>query len=649
MRRRIYFLEIGLVLGMMAASAIADQNTLAPLLRKSLLDPNQARSEAEAYLENHVVLMPEPVSLAWWEETAAKLRRDFLERVIFRGEAARWREARTRVEWLDTIPGGPGYHIRKLRFEALPGFWIPALVYLPDKLEGKVPVVLNVNGHTRLDTAYVPKQLRCINLAKRGMIAMNLGWIGWGQLGSIGYDHYRLNQIDLCGTSGLAPFYLSMTRALDILLSLPNADPDRTAMAGLSGGAWQTIFLSSLDPRLILANPVAGFSDYKTRARFPEDLGDSEQAPVDMAVTADYTHLVALRAPRPTLLTFNSKDDVFNAAHALAPLLAAGTPFFRLYGRPENLRSHVNDDPGTHNFLKDNRQAFYRMLGDYFFPGDASFSAEDIDSEVELKTAKDLFVPLPEPNKSLHSLAIELAESLPRSPVVPVEPAVLAAWRKDRRFQLREVLRLKDYRLSAEPAGSEGTALGETASFWRLRLESDPGERWTVPAVEISAGEPKNTAILLADCGRSSALNQADVLMAYDFRVVAMDPFDIGECQVHSRLPIHVSASGGRPLGISAAQVAAVARWLATERGFGPVRVAGVGPRSGLIALAAAGLEETAISGVDLTRGLKSLKEAIERDLTIEDAPELFTFGLLEYFDVPQLIALVSPRPVVDK
>ena len=49
------------------------------------------------------------------------------------------------------------------------------------------------------------------------------------------------------GTSGLAPFYLSLKRGLDVLLSLENADPARVGVAGLSGGGWQTIIISALD------------------------------------------------------------------------------------------------------------------------------------------------------------------------------------------------------------------------------------------------------------------------------------------------------------------------------------------------------------------------------------------------------------------
>ena len=92
-----------------------------------------------------------------------------LDNVVFRGEAATWRDYAGKVEWLDTIDGGEGYRIKKLRYEALPGLWVPRLLYEPTKLAGKVPVVLNVNGHDGNGKAADYKQIRCINLAKRGM------------------------------------------------------------------------------------------------------------------------------------------------------------------------------------------------------------------------------------------------------------------------------------------------------------------------------------------------------------------------------------------------------------------------------------------------------------------------------------------------
>ena len=47
--------------------------------------------------------------------------REMLERVVFRGAAAQqWRDAKTAIVWGETIAGGPGYCLRKVRYEALP-------------------------------------------------------------------------------------------------------------------------------------------------------------------------------------------------------------------------------------------------------------------------------------------------------------------------------------------------------------------------------------------------------------------------------------------------------------------------------------------------------------------------------------------------
>src|SRR5207302_8351436 len=122
-------------------------------------------------------------------------------------------------------------------------------------------------------------------------------------------------------------------RGRDVLLAHPNADPDRVAVSGLSGGGWQTIFISSLDTRVTLSNPVAGYSNFRTRIRHFKDLGDSEQTPTDLATVADYTHLTAMRAPRPTLLTYNAKDNCcFESGYALPPLLRAADPVFKRLG-----------------------------------------------------------------------------------------------------------------------------------------------------------------------------------------------------------------------------------------------------------------------------------------------------------------------------
>jgi hypothetical protein len=601
-------------------------------------------AEVQVFTEARVPRMPAVKSAAEWQKIADRLRRDMFERVIFRGEAAAWRDAKTKVEWLDTIEGGPGYKLRKLHFEALPGMWIPALLYLPDNLSGKIPVMLAVNGHDPNGKAAPYKQVRCINLAKRGMISLNVEWFGMGQLRTPGFTHARMNQLDLCGTSGIAPFYLAMKRGLDVLLSLENADASRVAVSGLSGGGWQTIFISSLDTRVTLANPVAGYSSFRTRARHLSDLGDSEQTPCDMATVADYTHLTAMRAPRPTLLTNNAKDPCcFAAPHALPPLLDAAQPIFTLYGQTSALRSHINYVPGTHNYEKDNREAFYGMIGD-FFVGDPKFDAVDIPSEAEVKTNTVLNIELPTDNADFHTLALALSRNLPRHPEIPAAKGALARWQQTGRAKLREVVNAKDYAVVAERAGGEEKD-GVKATFWKLKL----GGTWTVPAVELTRGAAKQTVILTSDEGRKGAAAEVEKLLAAGKRVLAVDPFYFGESKIAARdylFALLVAGVGERPLGLQASQLAAIARWSQRELKSGPVTLVSCGPRSSLFSLVAAALEEKAVAGAELQGALGSLKEVIEKDWTVDKQPEMFCFGLLEAFDVPQLTALVAPRKV---
>jgi hypothetical protein len=610
---------------LLAFVAVQEQTDLKKLLSREIVGPHRGMDDVQAFIEPRIPSMPNVRTLAEWEKAAQKIRKDALETVVFRGEAGTWRLYPTKVEWMGDLEGGAGYKLRKLRYEAVPGLWIPAILYVPEKLEGKVPVHMAVNGHDGNGKAAEYKQTRCINLAKRGVISLNVEWIGMGQLRTPGYGHYLMNQLDLCGTSGLAPFYLSMTRGLDVLLSLENADPSRVAVSGLSGGGWQTIVISALDERVTLSNPVAGYSSFKTRVREGKDLGDSEQTPSDLATAADYAHLTALRAPRPTLLTFNGKDNCcFEAGYALQPLKDAALPIFRLYGKEVNLTSHVNHVPGTHNYDIENREAFYRVVGEHFFPGDKAFDPKEIPCKDEIKTAQQLAVDLPKDNATFLSLAKSLSTSLPRHRGLFPGKQGLAA-----------LVKMKEFRVQAEKAGSEGPA-----TFWRLRMD----DAFTIPAVEIAPAEAKGTTVIFSESGRSSLAEDVARLLAAGQRVVAVDPFYYGESKIEKRdflFALLVAATGERPLGIQASQIAAVARWAG-----GSVTLEGVGPRASLVALVAGALDEKAIAGLRLQRSYGSLKEILEQGVGVDKAPELFCFGLLESWDIRYIAQLIAPRPV---
>jgi hypothetical protein len=363
--------------------------------------------------------------------------------------------------------------------------------------------------------------------------------------------------------------------------------------------------------------------------------------PTDLGHFADYTHLTALRAPRPTLLTYNSKDDCcFESGYALPPLTKAAAPIYRLFGGPDRLRTHINDDPGTHNFLVDNREALYAMLRDHFFAGRADFPVREIPSDAEVKTIDQLRVEIPTNNATFNSLARVEAAQLSTGSLKPTS-SPSKHWQSQQRRALHQLIRATNYVVAAEQMGASREGDNE-AVFWRLRL----GNEWTIPVTEHTRGKPVGTVILVGDRGRHSLGSYADRLLANRQRVLAVDPCLIGECRVDAGgylFSLLIDCVGARSLGVEASQLAAVARW-ADERFHSPALLA-IGPRMAVAGLAAAALEPQTIRAAE-TVNVRSLRSLISEDRSIGEFPELFCFGLFREFDLPELTWLVAPRPL---
>ncbi len=330
-------------------------------------------------------------------------------------------------------------------------------------------------------------------------------------------------------------------------------------------------------------------------------------------------------APRALQLTYNAKDSCcYRGDYAVGPLVQQAMPVFGLLGASDQLAYHVNYDDG-HNYETDNREAFYRFLHARLLGGRSTFDPREIDVTSEILDAARLAVPVPKDNADFRSLALRIAAGFPRAGT-------------PRRGRLQHLVRYQRYDARAVAAGSE-----RGAAFWKLHMD-----HWTVPVVEIAPAAPRGTIMLLADAGRATAGADARRILDEGLRVAAVDPFYFGESSLGQSdflFGLLVSALGERPLGIQAGQVAATARWLAARHGS-RVGIVARGPRTSLIALVAAALEPEAISGVQVHDSWRTLREVFDRNITAQQMPEMFTFGLLEEFDIPQIEQIVSPRVV---
>jgi len=107
-----------------------------------------------------------------------------------------------------------------------------------------------------------------------------------------------------------------------------------------------------------------------------------------------------------------------------------------------------------------------------------------------------------------------------------------------------------------------------------------------------------------------------------------------------------IATVGQRPLGVQVGEVLAVAETFRPEGSEAPVTITAIGPRTSTVALIASALSSEAIDAVTLHEPKASLKYVIESTMIYNESPELFTFGLLKSFDLPQIAELVAPRSI---
>jgi dienelactone hydrolase len=637
-------------LGASLAHGQADPEDLSALLKEEILPPAVAEFQIRQYLIEHVAAPPHvPSSSQDWTTQAARLRHHLLEEVAFHGWPREWVEAGPKFEDVGVIETGSGYRIRKLRYEIVPGFESAALLYEPEHLSGKVPAILNLNGHVGPPGKAVEyKQKRCINFARHGVLALNLEWFYFGELEQKGNEHWFGAHLDLVGANELGLFILEMRKGLDFLYNYPNADRARIGVTGLSGGGWQTITLSSLDERVRAANPVAGFSSLRSRveARRYGDLGDVEQSATDFLASSDFPLLVALMAPRPILLTYNAEDDCCFRAGLVKPLVYdAMQPFFKLYRKEDAFEWHENRDPSTHNYQLDNRLADYRFFSQQF--GLPLIANEDHLAQ-EIRSYDELRVGLPEDNLTILGLAQKLGRAISR-PSVPSDPAAQAAWHDSERTKLKEVVRSKPVRIERlwSVATTKSKDLQTTSYLFQMSNGLSASGVWLRSILQSSDSAP--VSIVLDDNGREAAaaavsdrVNRGEQVLALDLMFTASSWKDNPPFQFVQLL----HGLGDRPLGMEAAQLSAIARWAKERAGVSSVGLEPGGIRTQVISLVAAALDPALFSTLAVRSGMHSLSYVLELPVQFEQAPELFCLDFFKEFDVDRLEALAAPAKV---
>ena len=633
-----YLLGIGATCGYAQISQPYVEETLA----RPTLDVPWKEFELQKFLLNRVPQLPAPTTPVLWAAEEERVRKHVLDDIAYHGWPREWVDATPKFEEVGIIETTHGYRIHKLRFEVVPGFHGTALLYEPTTIIGRVPAILNLMGHEPDGIAVEYEQKRCINFAKRGIIALDLSFIGFGELTNPQNAHDFGAQLNLVGSNVLGIFYLSMRRGLDYLSGLQKVDTTRIGVTGLSGGGWQTVMLSALDPRVAVEVEVAGIGSRESNLTHPLDTDETEADAPDLMQNQDYPELLALRAPRPTLEIHNATDSCCFRAPLVKPYLYDQVkPFFQLYGASGDLAWSENLYPGTHNYQLDNRQQAYRFFS-------ANFKLPVLDGEIysddEIRTSQELAIGVPVDNLTFVTLARKLAQQIQREPS-PEDRTAHRVWSKIEREKLESVVRYVKVSMTRALRVDNSREFDFRTLSYRFDFSNELSANGIL-FKEENAPENGPATIVLNDKGYKAA---GDIVAQHVDRgeqVLALDLFFNGD-QLPNRgaWELLTDSSGARPLGLEVAQLIAIASWLRSTTNH-PVQVETDGIRNQVIALIAAAIAPQDFSAVVSRNAIESLDYLLSKPVPFRSAPELFCLDLYKYFDIDTLTALAAPLKI---
>jgi cephalosporin-C deacetylase-like acetyl esterase len=279
-----------------------------------------------------------------------------------------------------------GYVIEHVIFESLPGYFVTANLYRPERA-GRHPAVLMSMGHW--DSGKAAGQLIATNLARRGIAVLAYDPVGQGERQQ-GYDprfgrsliggaveqHFINGPAAILMGQAVSRYFIhDGMRAIDYLVSRPEVDPDRIGATGCSGGGTQTTYIAALDPRVKVAAVACYMNSFRTLFPGPS-LGDSEQSvPGFIAAGLDQTDYVELFAPKPWLIT-STEDDFFTPAGA-RQVFEEAQRWYELYDAADRVKWVVG--PGGHGTPAVVRQAIYDWMVRWLKPAEGGATDESTD------------------------------------------------------------------------------------------------------------------------------------------------------------------------------------------------------------------------------------------------------------------------------
>jgi dienelactone hydrolase len=583
-------------------------------------------------------------------DETARLSRRFLDGAKTRAE---WeaRRPRLRQEYLDMLglwplpPKTPlqvqvtgtvvhgGVVVEKLHYQSRPGLYVTGNLYRPKKVEGKLPAVLYVCGHSGRgrDGNKTAFQGHGMWFASHGYVCLVIDTLMLGEIPGIHhgtYNHGRWWWQSLGYTPAGVECWNGI-RGLDYLISRPDVDRDRLAVTGISGGGAYTMWIAAADERVGCAVPVSGMSDLESYVSHKVINGHCDCMFVVNTYAWEWTTLAALIAPRP-LLFCNSDHDTIFPMDGNERIIGRLRQLYKLYEKPELVDAHVS--AGGHDYRPDLRLAIFRWINKHL----KNDTGPVQDADDNPFTGPQLRV-FPE-DKDLPRDAVNARIDETFVPAARVKlpgPGEFAAWQKD----LLAELRVKPFRRFPQRV-SPGTIEFDSDMFVGFgRLETEPGIRvmWWHCLRELQAPKPR-VLVVLEPGSTNEGLPDWAKAQVGDAAWYVLAPRGVGQTAFTSKSPPNYVQRAHALLGQTLDQgrvwdVAATARcFSAKPKGKVTWKVIGRG-QAGIVAAYAALFEPT-------------IGEVVVVDPPASHRQGPYFLNVLRVLDVPEALGMLAPRPL---
>lgn len=567
-----------------------------------------------------------------------------------------------------------GYKIEKVIFESQPGLYVTANFYLPTRGTAPYPAILFPLGHEAGAKAHSAWQQALGSFAQKGFAALAWDTLGQGERVQLYDEDFGQSKVFRsttehtivgiqCFLSGdsLARYTVwDGIRALDYLTSRKEVDPNRIGCTGNSGGGTHTAYLAALDDRIKVAAPSCYLTSWR---KLLETIGpqDAEQILLPwLQAGLDHADFVHAFAPKPYLMLAAIRD--FFSISGTRETYAEARRIYGLFQAPERLQLVEADD--GHGYSRPRRLAAYNWFSRWL----KGVADEAPEPEVRVASSRELNCTAS--GQVVTSLGGETVFSLNRKRAAQLDKNLpklsngdsLVAFKKEVQDRVRSLTAFEN-RGGALSVRSYGAIDRTGYRVEKLVYESEPGI--LVPSLLFvpTDGKASRPAVLYVHGEGKSAQGEPgediEELVKKGCVVLSIDVRGTGETRHEgveqgSDFPRYFGDYDSAMTSLLVGRPLIGGRMLDLHRGIDLLlnraevdqeKVYAFGAGVAAVPVLHAAVLDERIKGVFLQRMLLSYQNVVEKRIH-RQIFENVLWGVLKYYDLPDLLTSLAPRPV---